>query len=89
MTSPTELRVVGVSAVGLVVAGTHTVISYRPVDEASLTFEEVYVRRHRNGAWDAPSVFGPILSTQQVTYGTGRAEFSTRLRDGRIHLRRF
>jgi hypothetical protein len=79
-----------VSAVGLVVLAGETVVSYRPIDPTTITCNEVYVRRFRSGAWEPAVRFGTINgSTDRITYAAGRAEFATRLSDGRIHLRTF
>lgn len=74
-----------VSDVGLVVAGGDTWVTYRPVDEATLTWDGVHAARERGGAWDVPLDLGAGTG-DPVAYGTGRAEASTRMADGRVHL---
>ena len=78
-----------VSAVGLVASGGGLTVSYRPIDESTLTFDEVWVSRYRAGTWEPGILFGTIGSTDRVTFGSPRPEFSTRLDDGTIHLRMF
>jgi len=78
-----------VSPIGLVVAGGEHVVSYRPIDEATVTFDEAHVRRHRAGTWEPAVVFGTMATTDLVTVASGRAELSARLSDGTIHLRTF
>lgn len=74
-----------VSDIGLVVAGGDTVVSYRPVDQATLTYDRVHLARHRSGAWLPPTSLGTGTG-DGVTYATGRGEFSTRMADGTIRL---
>jgi hypothetical protein len=74
-----------VSDVGLLVAGGDTWITYRPLDGATLTWDAVHAARERGGTWDAPVDLG-MGTGDPVGYGTGRAEVSTRMVDGRIHL---
>lgn len=78
-----------VSDLTLVVHGGEHVVSYRPVDPATVTFDEAHVRRHRNGSWEPAVVFGTASTTTPVTYASGRPELSTLLADGAIHLRTF
>lgn len=78
-----------VSAVGLVVSAGEVAVSHQPIDEVTLSFSEVHVSRHRDGGWQTPTIFGSMASTDRVTYAAGRFELSTRLDDGKIHLRTF
>jgi hypothetical protein len=79
-----------VSPIGLSIVAGEPVVSYLPVDEATLTATRIEVVRRRGGAWTTPVVFGEkAADTPGFTYGVGRAEVVTKLVDGRIHLRTF
>ena len=77
-----------VSDVALAVAGGETLISYRPINASTMSFNEIHVARHAAGAWEAPITFG-IAKGDPVVFGTGRLELSTSLSDGRLHFRSF
>lgn len=72
-----------VSDVGLVVLPGETVVSYHPVDEATLEFDELHVSRHRAGTWEAPLVLG---NGGGVGYASGRVELAAAMADGGLHL---
>lgn len=73
-----------VSDVGLAVTGGEAWITYRLVDEATLTWSGIRAARHRAGGWDAPTTVGTGTG-DPVTYAAGRAEVATRMADGLIH----
>jgi hypothetical protein len=75
-----------VSDIGLIVLPGETIVSYRPIDEATLTFDEAAIARHRGGLWEAPLSLGRATA-DPVTYASDRPELAVRLADGRIHLR--
>jgi hypothetical protein len=76
-----------VSPLGLVVTPGETWLAYRPIDPADLSFDDLYISRHRDGAWTAPTHFGTLWAPyDQVAYAVGRPLFAARLRDGALHV---
>ena len=77
-----------VSAVGLMIVGGETVVSYRPVAEATMSYDELFSNRSRSGAWEPGVRVGNVGAGHAVVgYGTSRAEVVAKFDDGAIHLR--
>ena len=76
-----------VSALGVVVGPGWTSLAYRPIDQATLTYDKLDVSTYRNGAWGAPTVAGTINSASMRTnYGVSRIEVAARMADGNTHF---
>ena len=76
-----------ISQIGLSLAGGATWVVYRPIDEADLTFDDLYVSRLEQGAWSAPQLLGRLYGAyDSVAFNAGRAEFAARLSDQKLHL---
>ncbi len=76
-----------VSALGLVVGPGTTTLAYRPIDQATLTYDKLVVSTYRDGAWGTPAVAGTVnASSQRTSYGAGRAEVAARMADGNTHF---
>ncbi len=76
-----------ISKIGVVVGAGETWVSYRPIDATDLSYDDVYVRRYVNGAWEQARLLGALANPHDVVpFGVGRPEFAARLSDGKIHL---
>ena len=76
-----------ISALGLVVRPGEISMAYRPIDEATLTFDKLYVSVNRRGAWTSPTILGTLAEAYGlVGSGISRAEFSAEMADGALHL---
>ncbi|MDX6199412.1 MAG: hypothetical protein QOJ79_2563 [Actinomycetota bacterium] len=76
-----------ISRIGLVVRPGETWVTYRPMDEATLTFDKLYVNRYADGQWGAPRYLGQLKDPYApVSSGVSRAEFAAQLVDGTTHL---
>jgi len=76
-----------VSALGLVVGPGTTTLAYRPIDQATLTYDKLVVNTYRNGAWGNPVVAGTVnASSQRTNYGVSRVEVAARMADGNTHF---
>jgi hypothetical protein len=76
-----------VSALGLVVGPGWTALAYRPIDQATLTYDKLAVSTYRNGAWGPATVTGTVGSSNQRTnYGVSRVEVAAGMADGNTHL---
>ncbi|HEX2851501.1 MAG TPA: Ig-like domain-containing protein [Acidimicrobiales bacterium] len=76
-----------ISSLGLVVRPGETWLAYRPIDTATMTFDQLYTSVYRNGSWQAASHLGQLYTSyERVDSGMSRPEFLTRLADDRVHL---
>jgi hypothetical protein len=76
-----------ISGLALSVVGGDTWLSYRPVDPATLAFDQLYVSRATGGTW-APAVrLGQLASSYQpLSYPSGAPLVAARMSDGNVHL---
>lgn len=85
----TELQVYveRVSSIGLVVAPGQTWLVYRPINQSTLTFSELYANCFCNGAWQTAADLGTLAgSYERVGYGVSRVEVSANMSDGNLHF---
>ncbi len=76
-----------ISALGLSITGTATWLTFRPIDEATTTFDRLKVARYQGGVWSTPLDLGsPYDPYTRIGYVTDRPEVSVRLKDGSTHL---
>ncbi|MCU1462999.1 MAG: hypothetical protein JWO37_3074 [Acidimicrobiales bacterium] len=76
-----------VSQLGLVVNGGSTWLTYRPVDQSTLTYQDVYVSRFTQGAWGNAIRLGTTYSQYDtIAFGPEHNEFATRMADGAVHF---
>ena len=75
------------SALGLVVRPGQTWVAYRPIDQSTLTYTDLYAACYCNGAWQPATDLGTYNATSdRVGYGISRPEFAGRMNDGGLHL---
>ncbi len=76
-----------ISALTLSITSRATWLSYRPIDQSTMTFARLKVARYQDGAWSTALDLGsPYDPYSRVGYGTGRPEVSVKLKDGLLHL---
>lgn len=76
-----------VSGLGLVVGPGWTTLAYRPIDQATLTYDKLTVSTYRNGSWGSPAVAGSVSApSQRIDYGGSRTEFAAQMADGNTHF---
>ena len=76
-----------ISAIGLSVRGGETWLGYRAVDQADLSFDDLYTSRHSGAAWDPAVRLGTLEGPyDRFAYAPGSPRFAARLADGRVHL---
>ena len=76
-----------ISTLGLSVRQGETWLAYRPIDQASLTFDTLQASVFRNGAWNEPAVLGRLADPYAlVGYSAGGPAFAAEMADGGLHL---
>jgi hypothetical protein len=76
-----------VSGLGIVVGPGWTTLAYRPIDQATLTYDKLAVSTYRNGSWGAPAVTGTVSApSQRINYGGSRVEVAAQMTDGNTHF---
>ena len=75
-----------VSALGVVVSGDDVWLSLRPVDPASLSFDELHVARLRDEVWTTTTLGKLYHPYERVGYGLSHPTFAVRTADDRIRL---
>jgi hypothetical protein len=75
-----------VSSMALSVRGASTWLAYRPIDEATLTFSDLYVSLHDGSTWQPAARLGTLAgSFERVSYATSAPELVARMADGQFH----
>jgi hypothetical protein len=76
-----------ISGLALSIVGSDTWLSYRPVDAATLTWDQLYSSRLTAGTWSAAVRLGRLSSAYQpLTYTSGGPLVAARLADGAVHV---
>ncbi|MGZ4488008.1 MAG: Ig-like domain-containing protein [Nocardioides sp.] len=76
-----------ISSLGLVVQGGDVRLVYRPVDEATLTFDHVWTSVLHAGTWQPAVELGQMwTSYERISFSPSRMEAAVRMADGRLHL---
>jgi hypothetical protein len=76
-----------ISGLALSVAGGDTWLSYRPVDAATLTWDQLYSSHLTGGTWSPAVRLGRLSSAYQpLTYTSGTPLVAARLSDGAVHV---
>jgi hypothetical protein len=81
------LYVERVSGLGIFVGPGWTALAYRPIDQATLTYDKLAVSTYRNGVWGSPTVTGTVNSSSpDSNYGVSRVEVAAQMADGNMHF---
>ena len=77
-----------ISALGVIARPGEVRLAYRPIDQATLTFADVYRARYdtTTATWDAPVRLGTSYGTyDRIGFGVTRMELTVRMGDAKIH----
>ena len=75
-----------ISRLGLVVRSGETWLAYRPINQQTMTFNDLHLSRYAGGAWSSPQRLGTLKSPyERLAFGTTRAEFTASFSDTRLH----
>lgn len=76
-----------VSSIGLVVNSGQTWLVYRPINQSTMTFSDVYANCYCNGAWHAAAYLGTLSSAyERVGYGVTQMTASAQMTDSYLHF---
>lgn len=76
-----------VSSLGLSVGAGETWLTYRPIDTATMTFDQLERRVYRTGSWSTAERLGRLASPyERLGYSTTRPEIGVAMADGAVHL---
>lgn len=75
-----------VSSLSLAVQGGSTWLGYRPIDEATLTFRDLYLSVHDGSSWQPAVRLGTLAGNfERIGYATTIPELVARMADGSFH----
>ena len=75
-----------VSSISLTVRGTAMWIAYRPIDQVTLSYSDLYVSQHDGTTWQPAIRLGTLATAfERVAYNTSGPELVARMSDGKFH----